>query len=1059
MQYTEQVLIRMERPTVDEIVTKIDALVSCFDSHTLTYLDKDGSWRRNPTTLKQRISNELFYTLWKNRNTSAYKTNVVQLVTPFVRDDKAWNVVSSIYNHTLSDDSGNGDSFNIFLQTLYHFIELEVYRTNGSRYVADWDYERKKRRSLYFKKWKESENAIVCVLEDKAIPIFNDIVNRLRKEKPNIFSEITHIIVSEGNIRSEIDTLIVQLRDAVDKEVIYGYMCDLITTIFSFEVCDRSFFLRPCLELLMNPEIEVSSGVQFKAAMVLGTLSDPRSIETTLTALQTFDRKYTNIRYNLIYSLGKLRPQESTDYLIDILDSHDREKNRSYETLTTRGHLLHLERQEAIWALGRLGASALASVPLLRTISDDRDKETRLYLSWAIGELGNAQKERYGGIDAGIVITLLNLLTVDDVNIFEESATALKSLGLPDFLHTLYLHNIATLPTLALKPSRIGFYELSETLHYLLSIKRPVIMAVTGDSGTGKTYFCEAIADGFGDVRPSDILHLMRDNPAHWNIFNRMLGLEWLRAHVDEKYYQDYALAEDDDPNEYFSRFIEQYRHKKLIILDGWREEAYFHQVISTFYEKGYLDVVVNFRTTFSTRRLNLEEREHSLESVRSHLSCIEELALEETQFYREGSVLIYNLNNSVESRLNTEEIIETFRTRKIETWGEHVRIGSFDRPLNMMETQKETIALLTDKITRDIQKIAVPDVTSFQTQETRFYRHFSNDTQGLPNLLQTVRPLDIGINRIAFYTQGQLAFCGDDGTAGILVGFNDRIYFTKAHSKNIDKLAVMGSSLFTVDTDSRLKNISFVENMVSDFGVSEVPIHSIASYRGSTILTGHRDGSIRLWDLTANEYTILKGHNDAVTALAVDRQGKLYSGARDGELRIWDFGQSKVTITMGRGDPITALGLYPDGKIVIAVTSVEKDDTGGTKKRSSLRIVDTNVPHSVNMYISGDGAVNTLNVYYDGRIFVGLRTKKGNNFILVEFLSGVPHYRVIGGHTSETRDCITMGPRIVTSGSESESEHVLRIWGTERYVTTEREKLKLMPDSMERPPYYRTLF
>lgn len=58
---------------------------------------------------------------------------------------------------------------------------------------------------------------------------------------------------------------------------------------------------------------------------------------------------------------------------------------------------------------------------------------------------------------------------------------------------------------------------------------------------------------------------------------------------------------------------------------------------VDLLYEKDKLDLVVNFRTNFSPRRLNLEIREIALESVRFHLFFLEEPTIEDTLLYQEG--------------------------------------------------------------------------------------------------------------------------------------------------------------------------------------------------------------------------------------------------------------------------------------------------------------------------------------------------------------------------------------------------------------------------------------
>jgi len=44
-----------------------------------------------------------------------------------------------------------------------------------------------------------------------------------------------------------------------------------------------------------------------------------------------------------------------------------------------------------------------------------------------------------------------------------------------------------------------------------------------------------------------------------------------------------------------------------LIIIDGCRDQYYFQRVIDLLYFREKLDIVVNFRANFSTRRKNLE--------------------------------------------------------------------------------------------------------------------------------------------------------------------------------------------------------------------------------------------------------------------------------------------------------------------------------------------------------------------------------------------------------------------------------------------------------------------
>ena len=129
----------------------------------------------------------------------------------------------------------------------------------------------------------------------------------------------------------------------------------------------------------------------------------------------------------------------------------------------------------------------------------------------------------------------------------------------------------------------------------------------------------------------------------------------------------------------------------------------------------------------------------------------------------------------------------------------------------------------------------------------------------------------------------------------------------------------------------------------------------------------------------------------------------------------------------------------------------------------NKIEIVDFETNKYKILYVDDIGLINAINVYFDGRIIVGMKSQAyngaGGNCIILDPRLDSQQYKVLAGHQIETRDCITMGPRIITCGSESNSEHTLRIWGTEFYVRRECDKLKLLTKTMNKPSYYHMLF
>jgi len=98
----------------------------------------------------------------------------------------------------------------------------------------------------------------------------------------------------------------------------------------------------------------------------------------------------------------------------------------------------------------------------------------------------------------------------------------------------------------------------------------------------------------------------------------------------------------EDDPEAYFRRFLEE-----IPTSVSSSSTAAATAITSRSHRfllfQGELDIEVNFRANFSTRRLNLESAEFALESVKLHLQFLEEPALEDTSFYQEGLVILYD--------------------------------------------------------------------------------------------------------------------------------------------------------------------------------------------------------------------------------------------------------------------------------------------------------------------------------------------------------------------------------------------------------------------------------
>jgi len=795
----------------------------------------------------------------------------------------------------------------------------------------------------------------------------------------------------------------------------------------------------PCLRLLLDGRIEPDSGIPYLSSLVLSVFREARSAESILEALTRYPLTFTKIRENLIYTLGNLRESRSVDALIEVLEAPDEIK----ETPAGRpvACLLLEQKEEAVWALGKIGLPAVKAVPALSRYADHTSAKLRTYLAWTLGEIGRAQKEATGGVSADIVISLLKLLKEKNKQTFEETVAALKKIDLPEFVHSLYLYHVGAVSILGLKPAQRGLYELSETLHYLRQTKKTTVMAVNGDSGTGKTYFCQAIAEGYADIRPGEILYLMRDSKRGQKVFNRLLGLSWLKKHIDPCYYQDYPVSEEeDDPEAYLHQFIEENSEKRLIILDGCRDRHYFQKVIDFFYLQGKLDVEVNFRATFSTRRLNLESREFALESVKLHLQFLEEPALEDTSFYQEGLVILFDLDNSLPSRLDREETRELFERPRVDSWGELIRIGDFHGDTVPSPCSEKRLEVEENRL--EIKEEPWPELraSAFTPLERRLRPVLNEDLRSEPNLLKTIPLPEVRPDRLRFYAQDQVAGYGEDGQAFVLTFLDNRIFQTRL--EGISDFALLGRTLILAVPGRGLLSLSFERNELLEWLGGDADPLKVAGHPPDKFVTAHADGTIRVWDSLEKNVLAFAGGLASLTSLAVDQAGRIYGGGPQGKLRQWDIASGTVRDFSGLSGGIRFLRYYPFGKVLAA-----EDGQAGSRP-ARLEIIDYPGLTVRSIALPEGKAVNGVNVYHDGRIIAATAEKAmapqgpvKNLFVLSPGEKDC-HFLSLTGHSGGTKDCLTMGPKIITCGTDSAGAASLRIWGSEFFVRTELSKL-----------------
>jgi hypothetical protein len=1003
------------------------------DRRRASYVSRTGEWAEDPTSLDDRLVHHVLFSLPAFAGSKGMPPAAV-LAPCFERE------TAEVIARLGGAEKGEPPGPVRLIRGLALLLQNAVLRRNGRRAVPDWRREEIRRRGEDLSRLAGEEARIDSLLGAGARA---RLEARVRVEGPwtEFFDAVVTLVAEEDGILADLRDMRRDLSIPERAEEAAGRILDRIHPPLGIVSHTPPAMLLPCLGLLADERLGLETGIPHAASVILSILRDPRSTAGLLRALGRFPPSCSKIRENVIYTLGCLGEGRAVPSLTAVVAGPDEAVDAD-----GRVRLLVDQKVEAVWALGKIGAEAVEAIPDLARCADHESAAVQTAGAWALGEIGRAQKERLGGLDADVVIALLKLLKVRNRQVDEETVAALRKVGLPEFVHSLYLYHAGAVNLQGLQPAQRGLYELSETLHHLIRSKGRAVMAVTGDSGTGKTFFCRAIAGGFGSLGPEDILYLMRDSKNGQKIFNRLLGLRWLKKNIDPAYYHDYPLSEEeDDPGAFLEEFLEANKRKKLIILDGCRDRDYFQRVIDAFYERGALDLDVTFRATFSTRRLNLEERELAMESVKTHLAFLEEPALEDTPFYREGLVLVYDFDNSVGSRLDRDETLELFDRQKIESWGEFIGLGSFDRNKRKSPAPSSGLDLRVEAVPFREARLPPGTTRAFRRQERHVRPVLNDDLAADPNLLETFDLGDLSADRLRLYARNQAAGTAEDGRVFVLSFIDNRLLIAGGTEGGAVGLTLLGRDLAVLPAGGSPVLVSFERNEVAASGDAGTgsPALAVGSAGRETLVTGHEDGSILVRSLGEGRARVFDPGRTAVAALACDRRGRICAGAADGRFFRLDPESGKAEVVRFEGRRVSLVKPFLRDTVLV-VTEPWPAPAGPVH----IHVLDLEAGTSRTVGLEAGRRVTSVAADGDGRIIAGLEPTAGGEAVagatlLVAEISGKDAFlSVLAGHAGGTRDCLVMGPRIVSCGLGEAGEHALRVWGTASYVRTEAGKL-----------------
>jgi|Deesub1362A_J573_1020465.scaffolds.fasta_scaffold00563_7 HEAT repeat protein len=1058
-------------PSPGEIQKTIEFFLGDFNPKDMVFLDCKGKWRKTPRSFRERAANELFFTLWKENCQNLLFDSCFSVLLYFIEENH-WSLTKKLAVLSLAENSnfsfqdgqdidrglaawflnknkipGWQVGFLIAFEALLWVIEVEALRVNTTGSLPLWKKEEREIQGYFREVLTRKEQYFIAQSGDKDFSLARLLRNVEEAWSPSL-SSIIRLLAEEEKLFRLIENYLAKAQQDDSPETYFSLITERIQP--EMGIVDRTSpaLLRPCLVLLGNSRVPIDSGIPYIASVILSILQDPRSTETLLQSLEKIPVEKSKIRENIIYTLGILKEPRAVPYFVRLLR---RKKDVIVSGKEKTGvSWLREQKEEAIWALGKIGLPSLSALPVLASYVSHPASSLKAALAWTLGEIGRQQKTKVGGVSAEIIINLLQLLRQKDKLVFEETVTALKKIELPEFLHALYLFNVGAVNLLGVPPAQRGLYELSESIHALLRQQKRVIIAVNGDSGTGKTYFCQALLEGFGDIKPGEILYLMRDRRRDQKIFNRLLGLRWLKKYIDPVYYEDYPLREEeDDPQEFFRNFLADQADKKLIILDGCRDKYYFQRVIDLLYFNGCLDIVVNFRATLSTRRRNLEIREMALESVKNHLAFLEDPALEDTLYYQEGKILLYDLDNSIPSRLSQAEIRELFASRKIDSWDIFIRPGHFEAPPRLVSGTNSGWSWSHASV-EEIGENAWPDFEEkhVPAHERKFSLKVNTDFEQQPCLIASLTLDPIQPVRLSYYASGQVA--GQGKERGLFVcSFIGNHLFLLPEIEVVD-YTLLRRIFYFIDSKGRLFSYSFERNEFTQFDPDLPPVSCLSALPPDILITGHHDGSVRLWETNQKKVKIFNLSESSITVSFIDYFRRLLVGDAKGTLFMIDGSDDFRCFKQGTEHTFLVAGAYGPGRMLLLSRSNKY--TQNSTPCYAFSLVKLSREKSLLYFLPERMEPRRFSAIRDGRVLVSGQlpeeSKSDNRpgIFLLDFQGKRLSIQGIFGHERESYDVIAMGPKILTCGEDRDGYH-LKIWGAKEYARIEAQKLLIQPD------------
>ncbi|MCJ7680125.1 MAG: hypothetical protein MUP70_05315, partial [Candidatus Aminicenantes bacterium] len=444
------------RPTAVDFFQSFNHILEEYDPHSVRYLNPQGIWNKNPESLQELAVHELLHHF--RLMGAETRLEVTDFLFCLFNEGENWLLVKRFALKLLRQDeelfslseedldiglrqsyssvcfSGPRYPFVFLLHVLAWFLTREAQKINSEMPTPSWDRNAHQLKTLFKTRLDDSERFLN---NDQEAAELEQIFSQIKNRQPLFGVILPERLAECGRITTCIEGFLEKCRIDGCPEEVYPLICEHLTPPMGIVTNTSPALLHPCLRLLIDRNVPVESGIPYQASVILSVLSDPRSTERLLQAFDFVPVHFSKIRENILYTLGNLAEKDAVAPIIEVLNEADEVSDGAGSN-----HLITGQKQEALWAAGKIGLPTLAAVSVLQEYATHTSAKLRTCLAWTLGELGKAQKMALNGISVDIITSLLQLMKTEDRPVFEESIVALKKIGMPDFLHALYFYHI-----------------------------------------------------------------------------------------------------------------------------------------------------------------------------------------------------------------------------------------------------------------------------------------------------------------------------------------------------------------------------------------------------------------------------------------------------------------------------------------------------------------------------------------------------------------------------------------------------------------------------------------